>query len=217
MSEIKNWLRNKLPLVFDKENIVEAVKIPIFPLKTVLFPDGLLPLRVFEQRYMDMTKSCLRDDKPFGVCLIKEGEEVGTPAIPEQIGCLAKITDWDMQQQGILNIQIRGLQRFTIQSLKKDDNGLITATIFNVPAEPSQPVPESLQSCVTVLQRIVQEVGEDKFHAPLKYDNAAWVGYRLAEMLPLKLSVKQSMLEMNDSITRLQILSSFLKKQGLSN
>ena len=216
MSEIKNWLRHKLPLIFDKENIVEAVTIPVFPLKTVLFPGSLLPLRIFEPRYMDMTKSCLREDKPFGVCLIREGEEVGAPAIPEQIGCLAKITDWDMQQQGILNIQVHGLQRFTIQTLQHDDNGLIMATIFNVPAEPPQPVPESLQSCVAVLRRIVQEVGEDRFQAPLKYDDAAWVGYRLAEMLPIKLSARQDMLEMNDSITRLQILSSFLKKQGLS-
>ena len=165
---------------------------------------------------MDMTKSCLRDNKPFGVCLIKEGEEVGVPAIPELIGCLARITDWDMQQQGILNIQIHGMQRFSIQSIKTDDNGLITGTIFNVPAEPAQPIPDILQSCVTILRRIVQEVGEDKFQAPLKYDDAAWVGYRLAEMLPIKLSAKQNMLEMNDSITRLQILSNFLKKNGLS-
>ena len=215
MSEIKNWLRNKLPLVFDKEYAAVAIKVPIFPLKTVLFPDSMLTLRVFEQRYMDMTKHCLRENLPFGVCLIKEGEEVGAPAIPEQIGCLAKITDWDMHQQGILNINIQGMQRLNIQSLKPDNNGLIMATILNVSAEPHQPVPEPLQSCVTMLKRIVQEAGKDKFLAPLKFDDAAWVSYRLAETLPIKLIAKQSMLEMNNSITRLQILASFLKKQGL--
>jgi Lon protease-like protein len=80
------------------------LNIPIFPLNAVLFPGGLLPLRVFETRYMDMTRDCLKRDAPFGVCLIREGSEVGAPAVPEGIGCLATILEWDMQQQGILNI-----------------------------------------------------------------------------------------------------------------
>jgi len=215
-SEINTWLRRKLPLIFDQEHSIETMEIPIFPLNTVLFPGGILPLRVFEQRYMDMTKACLRDDKPFGICLIKEGEEVGKPAIPEPIGCLARISDWDMQQLGILNMKAVGLQRFSIQSQTTEANGLIMAKVVTVTTEPPQPIPETLQPCATVLQRIVNEVGEDKFLAPLQYDDAVWVGYRLAEVLPLKLSAKQSMLEMNDSITRLQILNSFLKQQGLT-
>ena len=85
--------------------------LPIFPLNTVLFPDGLLPLRVFETRYMDMTRERMKSSLPFGVCLIKDGNEVGTPAVPEPTGCLARIIDWDMQQLGMLHLQTRGGQR----------------------------------------------------------------------------------------------------------
>ncbi|TCV78298.1 LON peptidase substrate-binding domain-containing protein [Sulfurirhabdus autotrophica] len=215
MTKMDSWLRQKLPLLFDKENNVETLTIPIFPLNTVLFPGGILPLRIFEPRYMDMTKACMRDKLPFGICLIKEGEETGTPAIPEAVGCLAEITNWDMHQQGILNLTTIGLQRISIQSQKTSKEGLITAKAFKVSIEPAQKVPESLMQCVNVLQNIITKVGEDKFQSPLQYDDAAWVGYRLAEVLPLKLSAKQSMLEMNDSITRLQILQSFMKQQGL--
>lgn len=216
MTEIKTWLRRNLPLFFDKANSMETLEIPIFPLNAVLFPGGMLPLRVFEQRYMDMTKACLKDDQPFGICLIKEGNEVGETAVPEEIGCLVRIADWDMQQLGILNLTAVGVQRISIQSQKTEANGLIRASVVTVTTEPPQPVPENLQACVTVLRRIVDEVGEDKFQVPLQYDDAVWVGYRLAEVLPLKLSAKQSMLEMNDSIMRLQILNKFLIQQGLT-
>ena len=83
-------------------------EIPIFPLGTVLFPGGLLPLRLFEQRYLEMAKTCLRDAAPFGVCLIREGAEVGAPATPEPVGCLARIAHWDMQQLGLLQIVAQG-------------------------------------------------------------------------------------------------------------
>jgi Lon protease-like protein len=215
MAEIKAWLRRNLPLVFDRDAALKTLEIPIFPLNTVLFPGGLLPLRVFEQRYMDMTKECLREDKPFGVCLIKEGKEVGGANVIEEVGCLARITNWDMPQLGILNLETVGMQRFVIEEKRVEDNGLVVAAVATVSVEPPQPVPESLQSCVKVLQQIVQHVGPEKFSAPPHYDDASWVGYRLAEVLPLKLSARQNKLEMNDSIMRLQILRKFLIQQGL--
>src|SRR3970040_2837022 len=84
-----------------------AQQIHIFPLNTVLYPEGVLPLKVFEQRYIEMTKACLRDERPFGVCLIREGREVGTAAVPEPVGCLATIESWDMPQLGLFHLVAR--------------------------------------------------------------------------------------------------------------
>lgn len=216
MADLKAWLRRNLPLMFDKENAVQVLEIPIFPLHAVLFPGGILPLRVFERRYMDMVKGCLREERPFGVCLIKEGEEVGTPAVPEPVGCLARIGAWDMQQLGVLNLKAIGLQRFGIQRQWVGAEGLIRAEALPIPAEAAQAVPPSLEPCATVLRHIVEQAGEDKFEPPLLFEDAAWVGYRLAEVLPLKPRVKQSMLEMNDGLIRLEILKDFLLRQGLA-
>src|SRR2546428_1626064 len=109
--------------------LLESLRVPIFPLNTVLFPGGLLPLRVFEARYMDMTRECLKRNEPFGVCLIHQGSEVGAPAVPEGVGCLAKIQECDMQQQGILNLKTRGGQRFRILERKTGTQGLISADV----------------------------------------------------------------------------------------
>jgi len=99
--------------------------IALFPLQTVLFPGGLLPLRLFEQRYLEMAKGCLREDRPFGVCRIREGQEVGDPATPETVGCLARIAHWDMAQLGVLNIVARGEGRFRILERHVERDGLV--------------------------------------------------------------------------------------------
>ena len=101
----------------------------IFPLNTVLFPGGRLPLRVFEQRYIEMTKQCIAKNQPFGVCQIREGQEVGTPAVPETVGCLARITEWDMPQLGVFQLQTKGVQRFRILSSSVARNGSGSATL----------------------------------------------------------------------------------------
>ena len=103
-------------------------EIFLFPLNTVLFPDGVLPLKVFEQRYIEMTKTCLRDDAPFGVCLIREGREVGAAALPEPVGCLATIAQWDMPQLGLFHLVARGGQRFRVRETRIAANQLISAS-----------------------------------------------------------------------------------------
>jgi hypothetical protein len=209
-------LKDRIANYLSESADLEPFELPLFPLNTVLFPGGLLPVRVFEQRYMDMTKACLRDDAPFGVCCIKEGGEVGTPAIPHDIGCLAKITDWDMQQLGVLNIKAVGLRRFRVLETQTRGDGLILAKAQLLPLELPMELPPEHAACAGVLRHIIERVGEDKFEAPLQYNDAVWVGYRLAEVLPLKLSVKQNMLEMNDSVVRLEVLHRFLGQQGLA-
>ncbi len=187
--------------------------LPLFPLGTVVFPGGQLPLRIFEQRYLDMVKQAIADDTPFGICGIKEGAETGTPAVPYAVGTLVRVTDWDMPQTGILHIDTRAQERFVIRGIHTEPNGLLVGSVEPVSSEPAAAVPDDLELAVEILRQIIAEYGEPRFPAPHEFDNAVWVGYRLSEVLPLKLSVKQNLLEMNDSVTRLRILSEFLKKQ----
>ena len=165
----------------------------LFPLGTVLFPGGLLPLKIFEQRYLEMTKACLRDNLPFGVCLIREGLEVGTPAAPQSVGCLATIEQWDMPHTGMFHLMTRGSDRFRIHETSVAPNGLLAADVEMLPAiEPCTPDPQ----CAELIKRVIQQVGAENFPQPLKLDEGAWVAYRLAEMLPFPLLQKQRMLEM---------------------
>lgn len=193
----------------------ESFEIPVFPLNTVLFPGGKLPLKVFEPRYMEMVSVCLRNRRPFGVCLILEGEESGKPAQHVETGCIADITVWDMKQLGVMNIHILGTQRFYIENSRIESNGLIVARAVYIAPEAPQPLPTNHHACATLLRRLVEHLGEERFNPPLNYDDAVWVSYRLAELLPLKLSARQNMLEMNDSVVRIEILHSFLAQQGL--
>jgi uncharacterized protein len=192
------------------------LNIPIFPLNTVLFPGGVLPLRVFEARYMDMTRDCLKRDKPFGVCLIREGAEVGAPAVPEAVGCLARITDWDMQQQGILGIRTLGGQRFRIVGRETGSQGLISAKVELIAAEARVPVPGKYSACARLLQMLVADQGQSIFAEPHDFADAAWVGYRLADILPVQPVAKQKLLELTDSLQRLAILQRFLEQRGLA-
>jgi Lon protease-like protein len=191
------------------------LNVPIFPLNTVLFPGGLLPLRVFEARYMDMTRDCMKRNEPFGVCLIREGAEVGAPAVPEGIGCLAKILEWDMPQQGILSIKAQGGRRFRILERRIGAQGLTSADIELISPEASAAIPEEFASCARLLEMVVSDQGKPIFAEPHAFDDASWVGYRLAEILPVPLAAKQRLLELDDSLGRLSILYRFLEGKGL--
>ena len=197
----------------------EPHSLALFPLKAVLFPGGLLPLKVFEQRYIEMTKAALRDSRPFGVCLITRGEEVAaTPgAAPEiaTVGTLARITDWDMPQQGILHIATRGEGRFQVRKQSVLASGLLLGEVTTIPAEPVKKLAEAYLPLASLLELIASRIGPQNFPAERDYGDATWVGYRLAELLPLPLSIKQSMLEINEAEVRLQVLQKFLAQQGL--
>jgi len=193
--------------------------VPLFPLKTVLFPGGLLPLKVFEQRYIDMTKACLAHNRAFGVCLMTQGEEVGVSRdAPPQfcaIGTLARITDWDMPQLGILHIAVMGESRFQTQSHSVDESGLVVGNVAPISPEPRHPLAESFAPLARLLELIAGRIGPQNFPAAHDYGDSSWVGYRLSELLPLPLHIKQSMLEINDAEVRLKVLQQFLTQQGL--
>ncbi|HEX6320978.1 MAG TPA: LON peptidase substrate-binding domain-containing protein [Burkholderiales bacterium] len=183
--------------------------VPLFPLNAVLFPGGRLPLRIFEQRYMDMAKACLRDGSPFGVCLIREGREVGAPATPVDVGCLARIGHWDMPQLGLLQITALGAQRFRIVERKVETSGLGRASIELLPGDTDAAVPESCAGCVRLLERVIEQQGA-LFEPPHRLDSASWVSARLAELLPLPLPAKQELLELTDARARLERLNALL-------
>jgi Lon protease-like protein len=185
----------------------------IFPLNTVLFPEGVLPLKVFEQRYIEMTKACLRDDRPIGVCLIREGREVGAAAVPEPVGCFAAIESWDMPQLGLFHLIARGGGRFRIREMRVAPNHLISAAVEPIPAD--GPASGVDRLCREVLQAIIEKAGAERFPAPARLDDAAWVGYRLAEVLPLDARAKQKLLELTDAAARLERLRALLAQQGL--
>ena len=184
----------------------------IFPLGTVLFPGGTLPLKIFEQRYIEMTKACIRDERPFGVCLIREGTEVGTPAVPESVGCLATIERWDMPQMGLFHLVARGGERFRLLDTRAAKNGLLSGSIERIAPDSAGEVDPA---CREVLKLIIERVGEENFPKPLALDDAAWVGYRLAEILPLDMRLKQELLELRDAGERLSRLKQALIERGL--
>ncbi|MDO9220664.1 MAG: LON peptidase substrate-binding domain-containing protein [Thiobacillus sp.] len=192
---------------------IERATLPLFPLNTLVFPGGRLPLRVFEQRYLDMVKHAIADNTPFGICAIREGAEAGVPAVPYAIGTRVLITDWDMPQTGILQIETVAQERFVIRSTQTEPNGLLIGTVESVSVEAATAIPDDLLLAAEILRHIVNEYGNAHFPEPHDFDDAVWVGYRLSEVLPLKLGTKQNLLEMNDSVERLRILSEILKKQ----
>lgn len=180
----------------------------------MLFPGGRLPLRIFEQRYMDMAKRCLKDGAPFGVCAIREGSEVnsavGAPAVPAEVGCTARIAQWDMAQLGVLEIIAQGESRFRILERRVEKNGLQMALVEILPVEKDAPVPDSCSACVRLLERVIdQHAG--LLPSPHKLDSAAWVSARLAELLPLPLPAKQELLEFDDASARLERVNSLLR------
>ena len=182
------------------------MQIPIFPLSTVLFPGGSLPLRIFETRYMDMTRDCMKRGTEFGVCLIREGREVGEPAVPMLIGCTAGIVDWDMEQPGILQIRTVGRRRFRLLSSVPNSQGLLIGEAELLQDDPPAAVPGAHAECVRLLESIIEKHGAGVLPQPHRLDDAGWVSYRLSEILPIPAPGKQRLLEIDDDIDRLEIL-----------
>jgi uncharacterized protein len=189
--------------------------VPIFPLNTVLFPGAVLPLKIFEVRYVDMAKSCLKTGRAFGVCLIREGEEVGAPAVPEPVGCLAQIGDCDVEDLGILKVRTEGRERFRIVATEVSRQGLIIGEIEKLSPEPDAPDAPELAACAEFLRKAIAGIGEQRFAGPFRFEDATWVSFRLAEILPLRNDVKQKLLELTDARLRLGILHRFLRHQKL--
>ena len=158
---------------------------------------------------MGMAKSCLKSGSPFGVCLIREGNEVGKPALPVAVGTLARIAEWDMPQLGVLHIVARGEGRFRILEHRVQGDGLTLARTEALPEDEDAPIAPGSARCARLLERLLGET-PGLAEEPHRLDSSAWVGARLAELLPLPLESKQEMLEMTDAAARLEKLSALL-------
>ena len=186
--------------------------IPIFPLNTVLYPEGILPLRIFEPRYLDMVSECLKQKKDFGVCLIRNGQETGKAANVHEIGTTAKITDWDMHDDGTLLITAIGQQRFRWNNYWVRPNQLLEAEVHMIEHEDDLYIPAQYQLFSDLLRQVVEKFNLPYVNEHEKYDDPYWVGCRLAEILPVELDKKQLLLEMDDPIYRLSQLQDAIEK-----
>lgn len=191
------------------------MELPLFLLDTVLHSGGRLALRVFEPRYMDMVKACLRDSVPFGVCLLAQGEEVATQAgeaaAPHPVGTLTTIAEWDMPQLGILEIVAHGGQRFRVRDHRTQPNRLVIAEVDLLPDPPVTPIPGDYARLVPMLRALIDAL-EDPPPKPHHFYDAAWVADRWAEMLPLPMKERQAILELDDGVARLDAIYRFLER-----
>jgi Lon protease-like protein len=171
---------------------------PLFPLRTVLFPGGLLPLRIFETRYVDMVGRCLRSGEVFGVVLLESGTETAGEVATAQIGTSARIVDFQTLPDGLLGLLCRGERRFRILTRHMRSDRLHCASIewFAQPAP--VPILEEFQPLVPVLREVLENIGPMSRFLEPNYEDAGWVGYRYAELLPIEPTHQQQLLELAD-------------------
>jgi Lon protease-like protein len=187
--------------------------IPLFPLNTVLFPGGRLALRIFEARYLDMVSECLRSDHGFGVCLIREGSEVGQARIHE-IGTMAHITNWDRLEDGLLGLTVFGERRFEVLETETRPDGLLVGKLRYTADQAPVQVPTELTPVASLLEEVLEQFGETPGSVPRHLDEAGWVADRMAELLPLELAAKQRLLETGDAVERLVAVGTLLVRLG---
>jgi len=192
-------------------------ELPLFPLRTVLFPGGLLPLRVFETRYLDMVSRCLREDGEFGVLLIVSGLEAGAVAELAAVGTSARIVDFNRLPDGLLGLMCRGSRRFRLKDHRVQPDGLLVGSVDWI-AEPghSALLPEH-QPQAQVLRQALQDLGDTARHLEEDFEDAGWVANRLAEFLPLEHTAQQSLLELSDPQERMRRLAPLIQITGESD
>lgn len=210
------------------------MRLPLFPLSTVLFPAGVLPLRIFEARYMDMARDCLRNNTQFGVCMITDpkANESSRTATVATVGCSAEISGWDMRQLGLLHVRAVGRQRFRVIASSTEANGLRIAEVEWIEDDPDQPIAPEHSPCVELLGRIIDDLRTQSaerrresqdddvlarlpFEEPFLMQSSSWVSNRLCEVLPVPLKAKQKLMELEDGRARLEIVHTYLKQHAV--
>ncbi len=188
-----------------------AQALPLFPLHATLLPGAALGLRVFEARYLDLVRECGRTGGGFGVCLILDGEEVGTPATPAAWGVEARIEDFDMGADGVLQLKLRGARRFHVLKTRVRDNGLVIGDVeWRQPDHDDELRPEHAVLAI-LLGHILEQAGSELAGAgQAQMDHAAWVGWRMAELLPLEEEQRLLLLQEDDPHRRLDHLLAWI-------
>ncbi len=184
------------------------MELPIFPLGNVLFPGGVLALNIFEPRYVAMTRRCLERNTGFGVFLIQGGYEVGAPAVPQRVGCLARITEWSQPTPTTYRLQARGGERLRLLSRRVQDDGLIIGEVEGVePPEPT-PLPERFRAMAEQLRELDERlVPGYALPKPMRLDDCNWVAYRWAELLRVNPETRQRWLEIDEPLTAIDAVA----------
>jgi Lon protease-like protein len=196
--------------------------LPLFPLRSVLFPGGQLHLKVFEARYRDLVATCLREGAPFGVVALQKGQEVqgaqrGAVSF-EHIGCVARILEADCPQPGIMQVRCQAEERFEIVSARQETNGLWTAQVRDVPADAVLPPTEDLVGTARSLAQAIanlKEQGQQPFLQPFHFERAGWIANRWCELLPISNAAKQRLMELDDPLMRLRLVDEYLRGKGV--
>ncbi len=187
--------------------------MPLFPLGSVLFPGGRLHLRIFEPRYLDLVRECTRNGSAFGVCLILAGREPGESTVPAAVGTLARISDFHRDEDGLLGIVADGGARFRVARSRMRADGLLRGDAELWPGEPQVEVPVEFALLQSILERLIETMAPHWRQATRSnYDDASWLGFRLAELLPLDCGEQQRMLELIDPLQRLAELRDILPR-----
>jgi len=198
-------------------------ELPLFPLQAVLFPDGLLSLKVFEARYLDLIGRCMREKSPFGVVCLRQGQEVrvaGSDALTrfETLGVLARVDEVDAEQAGILRVRCTGAQRFRLHTPHQQDDGLWLANAEPLADDervlPTEALIPTVRALATAIARLKSQ-GTLPFLEPYRFDDAGWVANRWCEILPIPLAAKQKLLELDEPLLRLQLVDEFLRGKGV--
>jgi len=200
-------------------------KIPLFPLGTVLFPDGVIALKIFEARYLDMIKNCLREKTEFGVVSIMKDQSAQEDEflIFSDIGTLAQIEYFDPVQPALYMTKSCGTQRFKLLNSQQEPSGLWIGEVELLENDPIMPIPEEHQGVVKLLNEIISVIQsedlleESSFKEPFKIDDCGWVSNRLAELLPISLAQKNHLLAQTNPRIRLDLVTELIEDDGLSN
>ena len=202
-----------------------STNLPLFPLETVLFPGGLLPLRIFEVRYLHMVEQCRKDGTPFGIVSLLKGSEVRRPGVESEtfhpVGTLARITHFDAPQAGLMEIDCMGAERFRITASHQLAHGQWVADVELLDADAATPIPSDLVHASTALGQLIQtlreqQLAEDRFPIlpPLQLEDCGWVANRWCEMLPLSVQHKHNLLALDSPLVRLELVADVLAQVG---
>lgn len=216
-------------------DVLKLTSLPLFPLGTVLYPGGLLPLQIFEVRYLDMIGKCHKAGAPFGIISLTEGSEVRRPkdSGPSgdgfaneafgSVGTLASITEFSVPQPGLMMIRCAGTQRFEISTREKLKHGLWIANVTRLDGDQAVCVPDDLQRTANALGKLIKSlqerrVPEDQMPllAPYQLDDCGWVANRWCELLPMPLALKQRLMELDNPLLRLELVSDILDRSGIA-
>ena len=195
--------------------VIDKIYIPLFPLDVVLFPDGVLPLRIFEPRYLDMVSDCMKSESGIGVILIKEGKEAGRAAKTYDTGTLSYISYWHKRNNGMLGITLTGKQRFRVLSTEVKANQLTVAEVELLPNTIISDIEHNEDLLIKLLKQIIAQLEPPYTTMTKCYDDMEWVSARLIELLPLQLKDKQQMLSMSELHERIDFLYPLLNSMKI--